>query len=114
MNAYSIFAAPDRAERRKVRRQSCAAEVEVRQQGRFSVAATLADATPQGCRVTGGGPFIPGFPMMVRVPGEPGRSARIVWSEGRETGVRFERNLEPDAYARLLPAGRRLHLVATD
>ena len=114
MNAYSIFAAADRAERRKVRRQTCAAEVEVRQQGRFSVAATLADATPQGCRVTGGGPFIPGFPMMVRVPGEPGRTARIVWSEGRETGVRFERGLEPDAYARLLPAGRRLNLVAAD
>jgi len=114
VNAYSIFAAADRAERRKVRRQTCAAEVEVRQQGRFSVAATLADATPQGCRVTGGGPFIPGFPMMVRVPGEPGRSARIVWSEGRETGVRFERSLESDAFARLLPAGRRLQLVADD
>ena len=114
MTAYSIFAAPDRAERRKVRRQSCAADVEVRQQGRFTVAAALADATPQGCRVSGGGPFIPGFPMMVRLPGEPGRSARIVWSEGRETGVRFERSLESDTYARLLPAGRRLHLVATD
>ena len=114
MNAYSIFAAADRAERRKVRRQTCAAEVEVRQQGRFSVAATLADATPQGCRVTGGGPFIPGFPMMVRVPGEPGLSARIVWSEGRETGVRFERNLDAGSFARLLPSGRRLQLVAGD
>ena len=114
MNAYSIFADPDRAERRKARRQTCAAEVEVRQQGRFSVAARLADATAQGCRVTGGGPFIPGFPMMVRASGELGRSARIVWSQGRETGVRFERSLEPDAYARLLRAGRRLHLVAAD
>lgn len=114
MTAYSIFAAADRAERRMVRRQSCAAEVEVRQQGRFTVAATLADATPQGCRVSGGGPFIPGFPMMIRVPGEPGRTARIVWSEGRETGVHFERNLEPDAFARLLPAGRRLQLVSGD
>jgi hypothetical protein len=114
VNAYSIFAAPDRAERRKVRRQGCAHDVEVRQQGRFSVAATIADATPQGCRVTGGGPFIPGFPMMVRMPREPGRTARIVWSEGRETGVRFERSLEPDAFARLLPARRRLQLVAAD
>ena len=114
MTAYSIFAVPDGAERRKVRRQNCAHDIEVRQQGRFTVAAALADATPQGCRVTGGGPFIPGFPMMVRMPGEPGRSARIVWSEGRETGVRFERSLEPETYARLLPAGRRLQLVAVD
>ena len=112
--SYSIFTVADATERRKARRSRCAADVEVRQQGRFAVPATLADLNRAGGRIAGGGPFIPGFRLMLRLPGEANRACRIVWSEGRNTGVTFESRLESDVFAGLVTNAPLLRVVSND
>ena len=109
--SFSIFASADPEERRRSRRARCAKPVEVRQQGRFAVPANVTDITARGCRISGSGPFVPGFPMTVRLADDRWCAARIVWSDFQESGVRFEQALGEADFTGLVQPRPHLRLV---
>ena len=109
--SFSIFASADPEERRRTRRARCAKPVEVRQQGRFAVPAQITDITARGCRISGSGPFVAGFPMSVQLSAEGWREARIVWSDFQESGIRFERALEDADFGGLAQPRPQLRVV---
>ena len=108
----SFNAEPGFVERRAMRRAACALEVTARQRGRFAVAATTADLTPYGARLSGAGPFEPDSELWLRLPGLESLTVRVIWSAGPTTGVAFAQPLHTAVYARFLPADSRLTLVA--
>lgn len=109
--AVSFNPGPGFVERRAMRRAACPLDITVRQRGCFAVAATTADLTPYGARLSGAGPFKRDGELWLRLPGLESLTVRVIWSDGPTTGVAFDHPLHTAVFARFLPVDSRLTLV---
>jgi hypothetical protein len=76
-------------------------------------AATLRDVTHQGCRIeVTGAPIELGGTTLIEIPGAGKVAGSVVWTQGKEAGVRFERTLgSPAAVALGLEQPKPVEIV---
>lgn len=84
-------------ERRDQQRERCGISASLRERGRSAHFAQLIELSPAGCKLVGS-PLVGGLdsPLWLMLPGAATVEGRCIWSDGKRTGVAFDRTMSGD------------------
>ena len=95
---------PDFVERRSIRRESVPMDISIRERSRSARPARMIDFNANGCRIAGNGLLVAANQLWIKLEGLESQGAAVVWCDGKEVGVSFERPLHSSVAARFLPS----------